>query len=143
MPWYIFAFSAAFIWGIHYNLLSRAMTVMSPTTAYWLPTIICILGLPWWWSSLKTDFKAVMAADPTIQLSVGIIMFTSLAATTMLYKAIQLHNPVHVGLIEITYPIFVTIFAFILFQQNHFNWGTLVGGALMIMGAGVVVYSGK
>ena len=68
-------------------------------------------------------------------------MFTSFAASYCLYKAIQLHNPVHAGLIEMTYPIFIGVFALILFQENHFDLSTIIGGAMILAGSGIIVYS--
>lgn len=141
MPWYIYALGAALVWGVHYNLLSKAMTTISPITAYWMPTVIMTLGLPLLWGTLKADFKAVLQADTLTQVSVCIIAFTSFMASVLLYKAIQSHNPVHAGLMEITYPFFIALFALVLFQENHFNWGTMTGGVLMMIGAGVVIYS--
>lgn len=141
MAWWMYATAAALIWGIHYNLLHKAMGTISPITAYWMPTIIMVLGLPWLGKQLVADFKATLAADPMTQFAVSVIMFTSFAASYSLYKAIQMHNPVHAGLLEITYPIFIAVFALIIFQENHFNWGTIVGGFLIILGAGTIIYT--
>lgn len=141
MPWYVYAFSAAVMWGVHYNLLSIAMRALSPITAYWMPTIIMVVGIPLLKGSLIRDFHRVMEADWKIQSAVALISFTGFIATTCLYKAIQSHNPVHAGLIEITFPIFVAAFGLIMLGQNHFNWGTIVGGSLIMIGAGIVIYT--
>jgi len=138
MPWYLFALGAAVIWGIHYLLLARAMTIISPITAYWLPTIIMIAGLPLFYKTIWTDFINVYNAGWDVKVPVLILAFTSCAASLMLYKAIQLHNPVHAALIEITYPIFLTIFAFVLYQQNHLNISTILGGSLILAGSAVI-----
>ena len=143
MYWYLYAFGAAIIWGVHYNLLARAMTIISPITVYWLPTIIMILFLPIFFETLKTDFKSTLEADKITQLIIVSVMFTSFLASLLLYKAIQLYNPVHASLIEITYPVFVTLFALIFFHENHFNWGTIIGGILSLIGAGIIVYTNK
>ena len=140
MPWYAYAITAAVVWGIHYNLLARAMTTISPISAYWLPTIIMLVGLPFFGKTLWEDYSKVLHSTWDVKTSVALIMFTSLIASLSLYKAIQLHNPVHAGLIEITYPVFVTIFAFALFGQNNLNWSTALGGALILAGAGIIIY---
>jgi len=141
MAWWLYAFLAALIWGFHYNLLAKSMTVLSPLTAYWMPTIIMVLGLPLFYKQIVSDFQAVMTAPWDVKVAVSVIMFTSFAASFCLYKAIQLHNPVHAGLIEITYPIFITIFAFLFFHENHFDLPTVIGGLLILSGAGLIVYN--
>jgi drug/metabolite transporter (DMT)-like permease len=40
---------------------------------------------------------------------------------------------------ELTYPLFTLFFLFILFGQSQFNWQTLLGGALVMAGAAVLV----
>ena len=141
MPWYIFAVGAAIIWGLHFNLLSKAMTVISPITAYWLPTVIMVIGLPFFYKTVYSDLVAVYHSGWDIKLPVIIISFTSFAASMCIYQAIQMHNPMHAGLIEITYPIFLTIFALILYQQNYFNLSTLIGGGLIMAGSALIIYS--
>lgn len=140
MTWWMYAFIAAVTWGVHYNLLSRAMTTISPITAYWMPTIIMFLGIPLLYGQLKADYHATLAAPLDVKFAVSTIMFTSFIASVCLYKAIQMHNPVHAGLIEITYPLFIGVFALFIFQENHFDWATLVGGALILSGSGLIVY---
>jgi len=139
MTWYIYALGAAIIWGVHYNLLARAMTTISPLTAYWMPTTIMVLGMPLFYKTLYKDLQSIIAADWKVQLAVSIISFTSFAATMCLYKAIQSHNAVHASLIEITFPVFVAIFAFVFFGQNHFSVGTIIGGLLIMLGAGIII----
>lgn len=140
MPWYGFALTAAVVWGLHYILIDRALTTISPITAYWMPTLIMVLGLPFFSDTLIKDFKAVYVADWTVQLSVAIIAFTSFIASMSLYKAIQLHNPVHASLIEMSYPVFIVIFSYLILKENHFDIPTMIGGGMMIAGGGVIVY---
>lgn len=142
MTWWMYAMGAALIWGVHYNLLSKAMTTISPLTAYWMPTTIMVLGLPFFYKTIQDDLSAVLSAPTSVKVSVAIISFTSFLASVSLYKAIQMHNPVHVGLLEITYPIFIAIFAYLLWHENHINVPTIIGGLMIMIGAGIVIYKG-
>lgn len=142
LPWYMYAIGAALVWGVHYNLLSKAMTTISPITAYWLPTTIMLLGMPLFYKTLWSDFQATLKADLAVQVSVSVIAFTSFLATVLLYKAIQSHNPVHASLIEITFPLFVAICSILLFKENHLDVPTVIGGLLILSGAGVIIYFG-
>jgi drug/metabolite transporter (DMT)-like permease len=136
----MYALSAAVIWGIHYNLLSKSMTVITPLTAYWLPSVLMIAGLPIFYKTLVADYYAVMAAPLEVKISTIVIAFTSVMASVALYKAIQMHNPTHAGLIEITYPIFIGMFGILLFKEHHIDVWTLVGGALILAGSSVIIY---
>lgn len=143
LPWYLYAFAAAIIWGIHYNLLSKALKVVTPITSYLFVSLIILLGLPLFWKQFTTDISKLYHSDTQTILSTLGLLFTGVTASLALYKAIQIHNPVHAGLIEVTYPLFVAIFAVILFQENHVNTGTIIGGTLILIGSGIVVYSGS
>jgi len=142
MMWWMYALGAALIWGLHYNLLSKAMTSISPVTAYWLPTTIMVLGLPFMYQTLYQDLQALISAPLSVKVSTAIISFTSFLASISLYKAIQMHNPVHVGLMEITYPLFIAVFAYVLWQENHLNIPTVIGGLMIIGGSALVIYKG-
>lgn len=141
MTWYTYAFAAAVLWGIHYNFLAKSLKVISPISTFWLATVMMMVGLPFFWKQLVIDYKALIQSDMgTIASTIG-LMFTGMVASLALYKAVQSHNPVHAGLIEVTYPLFVALFAVVLFQENHLNLGTVIGGLLILSGAGIVVYS--
>ncbi len=143
MTWWMFAFGAAAIWGVHYVLLERVMTIASPITVYLLPTVLSMILVPFFYNTIVEDVKAVMAATYDIKLAMGIIMFTSVIASLGLYKAIAMSNATLASLIEIAYPIFVVIFAYLIFDQNHLaHWTTALGGVLILAGAGLVVYNG-
>lgn len=139
MTWWMYALGAALIWGVHYNILGKAMTTITPLTAYWLPTVIMTVGLPFFYKTLAEDFHKTLAAPLDVKISVVLISFTSFLASIFLYKAIQEHNPVHASLIEVTFPIFVAIFALILFNENHFDWKTTLGGILILLGSMLVI----
>lgn len=139
MPWYAYAFLAAFTWGIHYTLLGRALTVISPFTAYWMPTIIMIIGLPIFHKILVGDFIKFLLTDAGSKISIVLTMFTGLIGTLALFKAIQSHNPVHAGLLEISYPIFVALFTLLIFRENHFSMSTIIGGLFIMAGAMIII----
>ena len=141
MTWWMFACLAALTWGFHYNILAKAMTTISPLTAYWMPTTIMMLGLPFFGKQVWSDLQSTYVAPLEVKISVATIAFTSLLASICLYKAIQMHNPVHAGLIEVTYPLYIALFAALFFNQNHLNIGTVIGGVLILLGAVIVIYT--
>jgi len=141
VSWFLYAFTAAILWGVHYNIVGKSLTVMSPITVYFIPNIILIATLPFYYKTLVTDYQSLMVADTTVKLSTVGVMFTSIAASILLYKAIHGSNATLASLIEITYPIFVALFAFILFKENHMNWSVVFGGLLIMAGTILIVYN--
>ncbi len=42
------------------------------------------------------------------------------------------------GLIEISYPIFIAIFSYLLFRENQINTATIAGGILIFLGIFII-----
>jgi len=55
------------------------------------------------------------------------------------YAAMGAKNPTLVSLIEISYPLFVVLFAWIFFREMQLNPRTLFGGLLVLFGVAVIV----
>ena len=71
-----------------------------------------------------------------------VAMVTSVAGALLIYMAIGEKNATLASLIEISYPFFVAVFAWLFFRETHFNLATLLGG-LMILGGVAVVFLGN
>ncbi len=140
IAWWVYAVFGALIWGIHYNLIAKATSVASSLTVYTLPNAVILLSLPFWYKVLISDIQAIMAAPLDVRLSTLFLMFTSILGSVAVYKAISMSNATLASLIEITYPIFVTIFAIFMFQENHLTLPVIFGGLLIMSGTGVIIY---
>ena len=140
IAWWMYALFGALIWGAHYNLIAKAMTVASPLTIYTIPNILLFISLPFWYKTLAEDVQAILASDWDIKATVLAMMFTSILGTVAVYKAIHTSNATLASLIEITYPVFVALFAMVFFHQNHFTWPVALGGLLIMTGTGVIIY---
>ena len=57
----------------------------------------------------------------------------------LLFQAISDKNATLASLIEISYPVFVALFAWLLFRQVHLNASVLVGALLVFAGVAVIV----
>ena len=141
MTWWLWAVAAAVIWGFHYNIVAKSLTAASPITVYFLPNIILMITLPWWYKTLVKDYHSIMAATTEVRVSVAVVMFTSIIASVAVYKAIHGSNATLASLIEISYPVFVALFAIVMFKENHLDWSTIVGGLLVLSGTGLIIYN--
>lgn len=141
MTWWMYALVTAMIWGVHYVLLGRILAVVSPITMYVLPAIPLLFFIPLYYRTVSSDIASIMQSSNEIKISVIITMITSAAASMALFKAIQGSNATYASLIEVTYPVFVVLAGWVIFQENHLTWPVGIGGLLILSGAGIIIYS--
>ena len=139
IPWYISALGAAVIWGIHYPLIDYALKKISLFSVLLLSVIPALLIAPFFYGTLLSDYQTFKTLETTDKLAIIAIGFTSLLASILLFISISSKNATLASLIEITYPVFVALFAFILFKHIHFNTSVVLGGILVITGAGIII----
>jgi drug/metabolite transporter (DMT)-like permease len=143
LPWYVFAIGAAVVWGLHYPLIDHALKRVSPVSVLLLTALPILLVVPFFPRELNADlqaFRAMRAADRAWLLAIAL---TSLAGTVLLYLSIRERNATLASLIEISYPVFVVIFAWLLFREWHLNTGVLAGAALVFLGTALIIMNGR
>lgn len=142
MTWWMYALLGAMTWGVHYNLVAKSMTEASPWTIYFIPNLLLLISLPFWYKTLLGDIQNLIAASNEVRISVIAMMFTSILGTVAVYKAIHMSNATVASLIEIAYPIFVALFAYIIFRESHLTWEVALGGSLILVGTILVIING-
>jgi drug/metabolite transporter (DMT)-like permease len=71
-----------------------------------------------------------------------VAVVSSAAGALLIYIAIGEKNATLASLIEISYPFFVAVFAWLFFRETQFSWPTVFGG-LLILGGVAVVFLGE
>ena len=143
LPWYLPAIAAAVVWGLHYPLIEHALRRVSLTTVVLLtalPMALVALAFP---ARLAADWRTVSNLPAGERLLIGAIALTSLAGTVLLYVAVRGRNATLASLIEISYPAFVALFAWVLFREWQVNAGVLVGAALVFGGTMLIIVSSR
>lgn len=138
-PWYVSAVGAALVWGIHYPLLDHALKRLSLFTVLFLTVLPMLLAAPFYYSQLATDTGSFVRMSWAERLPILLIPFTSLAGAVLLFLAISDKNATLASLIEISYPVFVVFFAWLLFRQVHLNASVLAGAALVFAGVALII----
>lgn len=143
LPWYIPAIAAAVVWGVHYPLIEHALRRVS------LPTVVLLTALPMalvalaFPARLAADWRAVAVLPVSERWLIGLIALTSLAGTVLLYLAVRGRNATLASLIEISYPAFVAVFAWLLFRDWHLNSGVLLGAVLVFAGTTLIIINSR
>ena len=143
IPWYVTALGAALIWGIHYPLVDFALKRISVFSVLLLTVLPILLLTPVFLRDLAHDLNAVRSLSVMEQGTIAAISLTSLLGAVLLYLSIAGKNATLASLIEITYPIFVVFFGYIMFRHLHLNASVVVGGLLVIAGAGLIIYNNQ
>lgn len=143
IPWYIAALGAAIMWGIHYPLIGHALKHIS------LPSVLVISVLPlfvlgpFFVRPVLADLQTLMGLDWGIRALILAVSLTSLMGTVFLYLAIGGKSATLAAVIEISYPVFVALFTWLLFREAHINASVVIGGALVFAGVVTIILGNR
>lgn len=141
MAWLLYAMGASVLWGLGYALSERVLKDSLPVSFFvlleGLVGVAIYLMICLYAGTLKTGFEAVQA-NPKILLTVTFISTITMLGIFFIYMAILGKNASMANLIEITYPLFTILFAWLLFRDVQVNWATALGGLLIFTGIGII-----
>jgi drug/metabolite transporter (DMT)-like permease len=142
MLWLIYALAAAVIWGINYAVSGRLLEKgLSPQALFFIDLVFgaaavgAVITLTGKWPATVAQVRGLSAADFGWLL---IAVAAATAAGLLIFLSIGAKNATLASLIEVTYPIFTALFAWMLFRQATLNAGTLLGAALIFAGVLIV-----
>jgi len=139
LPWYAAALGAALVWGVHYPLVDHALKKVSLVSVLLLTAAPIILVALFSWRTVVADLVVWRAMDVGARAQILAPALTSLAGSVLLFLSISGKNATLASLIEISYPVFVALFAFVLFRDLHLNISAVLGGMLVFAGVAVIV----
>jgi drug/metabolite transporter (DMT)-like permease len=139
LPWYVTAVGAAILWGIHYPLVDNALKRISPVGVLLLTAIPILLVSLVFHRQLAADYLVIKGMDWGTRLIVIALSVTGLLGTVLLYMSIVSRNATLASLIEISYPVFVVLFSYLLFRQVHINPSVVLGGVLVFAGVTLII----
>jgi drug/metabolite transporter (DMT)-like permease len=140
VPWYVTALGAALVWGIHYPLIDYALKRVSVFSVLLLTALPVMLLVPLFGRTLRADIGALRAMGGGERATVLALALTSLLGSALLFVSIAGKNATLASLIEISYPVFVALFAFLLFRETQFNASVLLGAALVFAGVALIIW---
>jgi len=143
IPWYIAALGAAITWGIYYPLVDMAMKRISLFSIILLSMIPVFLALPFFLRTVSQDMETVKSLPAPEQWTIAAIGLIGLFGEVMVYLAISGKNATLASLIEMTYPIFVVLFSYIFYREMHVNASVFVGGLMVLIGSGLIIYNNQ
>ena len=139
IPWYVTAIAAAMVWGIHYPLIDHALKKLSLFSVLLITVLPLLILVPFFSNDIAQDLKTFNQLPGFDKLAIASIAITSVLASVLLFMSINNKNATLASLIEITYPVFVVLFAFVIFRQIHLNASVITGGMLIMAGAALII----
>ena len=143
IPWYVTALAAALVWGMHYPLVDFALKRISVFSVLLMTVLPILLLMPLFLRDVARDLDTLRSLPGAEQGMIAAIGLTSLLGAVLLYVSIAGKNATLASLIEITYPVFVAFFAYVMFRHIHLNASVIVGGLMVIAGAGLIIYNNQ
>jgi drug/metabolite transporter (DMT)-like permease len=139
--WFIYAIAAALVWGIGYAACGRVLQRgFSSVGLFFLDMLFGLLAMCVYLTAtgkwgLTFGQGRQLGADAG-WLAVTVVATTS--ASLLSFLAIENKNATLASLIEISYPFFVALFAWLLFRDVQLSWPTAIGGALILSGVALI-----
>jgi len=117
LPWYVAALGAALAWGLHYPLIEHALKRVSLVTVLLLTALpIALLALVFH-RAVAADVRTLAQMDWAARAPILALAITSLIGSVLLFLAIESRNATLASLLEITYPLFVAFFSWLVFRE--------------------------
>ncbi len=142
--WILFAFGAALFWGLTYVFREQVYKHISVYTSLGLTALcvsIIVLGISFFSGNLIQDLKTLSASREALRyflLALGVLIVAELC----IGFSITHKNATLAGIVEISYPIFIALFSFILFKVRV-PLATIVGALIVFVGIGIIYYFNK
>lgn len=138
--WILYSIMAAVLWGLDYSLTERVVKKIgfsSLLTVEFFFGFLIMLALTLLSGSWKADWSALVASKQTMLFTMLIVASFNVANVFIVLSIVN-KNATLAGLIEITYPLFIVAFSWLLFRDFHVSQWTAVGGALVLVGVGII-----
>jgi drug/metabolite transporter (DMT)-like permease len=143
--WFLYAVLASVVWGLSYVLngeLFKSLSVLTVVAIQTFVTSVIFAVAAILTGVFRNDVYSVMTSSRLMWLMLFGILALAIAEYGIGYS-IQGKNATLAGLIEISYPIFIALFAYFLFGENQLSFATAVGGVLIFAGVSVIYVAAR
>ncbi len=138
----IFPFIAAMFYGLGYVLIEKVMGIhMNAATFLTLNTLayIPLIGVLVVFRNEPLDFSTLMTNWPVFLMIMVAAAAPSLGWLFTIY-AIKNTSALYTAFAETSYPVFTIAFGFLIFGIRQWDMTTLMGGALIMAGAAIMIF---
>ena len=143
--WLIFALLASALWGVTYVLNEKAFEYISVSTTLAIGLFfgcITMVAISLSQGTFLPDMHTLAVSRRALWLTVGGTA-TFILADWLIALSIHEKNATLASLVEITYPVFIVAFGFLLFRELQMNTTIAAGGLLAFVGVALVYWGSR
>jgi len=136
---FVYALTASLARGLQYVLLEKLLMRIPSVLFFAISSTVSLL-LRWAILAIQKTplpFKSYFQDTQTLRLIVAVTVLF-LIGNVMIVFAIKGKNVTVASLIEISYPLFVVLFGYLLYRNTQLNTGTIIGGVCIFVGIALV-----
>lgn len=139
---YLLAFSAAALWGLTYTLDEKVLEEMHSVKLYFLHCVLGLLVSGAAWLLTGGTFGQLFAlpsGESTRKILFASMIIGCLAGMAIV-SSIAMLGASKSSILEISYPLFVLVFSYVLFDKGV-SLHVIAGGLLIFAGSAIIVLS--
>ena len=140
--WIFYALGASVLWGLTYVLNEQVYKKISIVTSIAITcgaTLLVTIAIAYEKGFLKKDFTAISNSPQLLRLVIGQTIIFVLAEF-FIALSISEKNATLAGMIEISYPVFIAFFAYLLYRENSITVSTFIGSVLIFSGIFIIYH---
>lgn len=135
----LYALIASILWGFDYAIAGKMFEKISIYTVLFFQFIVgSIIMLILGYADIKKDLPLLFHNNKFTWLFILCLIIFNMAMI-FIAKSIKVSNATMAGLIEISYPLFIILFSYFLFRDNHITPSIIISGVLIF--SGVIIIS--
>ena len=135
MNWIILALLSAIFWGLSYSLIEKVLVNISATLLTFYSSLFVCVSMIVILLIKKENFSPnELLKSNNLYYFLGSESCFVIANLCILYSIAKSKNATISSLIEITYPMWVLLFSFLIFRECKLNFGGVIGGILIFIG---------
>lgn len=141
MSWFVAALSTAILWGFVYCLGGEIVKQIDKKTYIFLSSLTstivygCLC-----WDKVPETIQALQSKKIVI-LWLVLAIISTLTANYLSLLAVQLKNASLASMVEISYPLWVVLFTYLIFSDKQVSILSVIGGIFVIIGIMLVAGS--
>ncbi len=143
--WFLYALGASVIWGFTYAISEKLLRDgMTPAYLLFLTAVISVpfyLFLNVYLGTLKVGFQSMLVNSSMLFWTI-VMAFSVVLGNYMIVMSVFEKNATVAALVEISYPVFTILFAWLLMRELQINCYSAVGGLLIFAGIAIILLKG-
>lgn len=139
--WILFALGASLFWGLTYVFNEQVYKKISVFTSLGIASLVIFiitLLISYFSGNLKPDLFSIVSSKQLLWYVIGGIVVL-LIAELFIGFSITAKSATLAGLVEISYPIFIALFSYLIFKSK-ITIPTIIGGVVVFIGIFIIYY---